>query len=368
MGLASQIISTRHLLEGSAQGEDADGSAAGDEFAPEVETRVLEVPPDMHGWRIDRALAKLIPEFSRSYLQQLMTDGAVVMGDASLRKPAAKIAAGDRLTVALRPTQQAQAFVAQSMALDVVYEDDHLLVIQKPAGLVVHPAAGHWTGTLLNGLLAHHRNAADLPRAGIVHRLDKDTSGLMLVGKSRQAVEALVRAIAAREVSRQYLALAHGRWQGGVEKSVDQPIGRDVHNRLRMAVVPGGKPARTTLVRLDTREDACLVACRLHTGRTHQIRVHMAALGHALVGDAVYGGRPAWGLQRPLMKCAALSCACRRRSNSAWTALARASASTASAWSRAAVSALVMVACRRGSAGASASTCRSNCSMRRASG
>ena len=208
MGLASQIISTRHLLEGSAQGEDADGSAAGDEFAPEVETRVLEVPPDMHGWRIDRALAKLIPEFSRSYLQQLMTDGAVVMGDASLRKPAAKIAAGDRLTVALRPTQQAQAFVAQSMALDVVYEDDYLLVIQKPAGLVVHPAAGHWTGTLLNGLLAHHKNAADLPRAGIVHRLDKDTSGLMLVGKSRQAVEALVRAIAAREVSRQYLALA----------------------------------------------------------------------------------------------------------------------------------------------------------------
>ena len=311
MGLASQIISTRHLLKGSAQGEDADGSAAGDEFAPEVETRVLEVPPDMHGWRIDRALAKLIPEFSRSYLQQLMTDGAVVMGDASLRKPAAKIAAGDRLTVALRPTQQAQAFVAQSMALDVVYEDDYLLVIQKPAGLVVHPAAGHWTGTLLNVLLAHHKNAADLPRAGIVHRLDKDTSGLMLVGKSRQAVEALVRAIAAREVSRQYLALAHGRWQGGVEKSVDQPIGRDVHNRLRMAVVNldtgVGKTAQTTFRLLDGSDPCSLVACKLHTGRTHQIRVHMAWLGHALVGDSLYGGRMKWGMERQALHAVRLS-------------------------------------------------------------
>lgn len=290
---------------------EADRSAALDEFVLDVETRVCDVPAAMHGWRIDRALAQLIPEFSRSYLQQLMADGAVVMRGNALRKPAARIAAGDQLAVELRPTQQAQAFVAQAMALDVVFEDADLLVIQKPAGLVVHPAAGHWTGTLLNGLLAHHAGAAVLPRAGIVHRLDKDTSGLMLVGKSRQAVEALVRAIAAREVNRQYLALAHGRWQGAPEKGVDQPIGRDVHNRLRMAVVRAdtgvGKSAQTTIRLLDGSEQASLVACKLHTGRTHQIRVHMAWLGHPLVGDTLYGGRPLWGLGRQALHAARLT-------------------------------------------------------------
>ncbi len=292
-------------------GPDMEGGAVLDELAPEVETRVCDVPADMHGWRIDRALAQLIPEFSRSYLQQLMADGAVAMRGTALRKPSARIAAGDRLAVELRPTQQAQAFVAQAMALDVVYEDADLLVIQKPAGLVVHPAAGHWTGTLLNGLLAHHAGAASLPRAGIVHRLDKDTSGLMLVGKSRQAVEALVRAIAAREVNRQYLALAQGRWQGAAEKGVDQPIGRDVHNRLRMAVVRPdtgiGKVAQTTIRLLDASDQACLVACKLHTGRTHQIRVHMAWLGHPLVGDTLYGGRAMWGIERQALHAARLS-------------------------------------------------------------
>ena len=292
-------------------GPEVEGGAVLDELTSEVETRICDVPPAMHGWRIDRALAQLIPEFSRSYLQQLMADGAVVMRGMAWRKPSARIAAGDRLAVELRPTQQAQAFVAQAMALDVVFEDADLLVIQKPAGLVVHPAAGHWTGTLLNGLLAHHAGAASLPRAGIVHRLDKDTSGLMLVGKSRQAVEALVRAIAAREVNRQYLALAQGRWQGAAEKGVDQPIGRDVHNRLRMAVVRPdtgiGKTAQTTIRLLDASDQACLVACKLHTGRTHQIRVHMAWLGHPLVGDTLYGGRPLWGIQRQALHAAHLS-------------------------------------------------------------
>lgn len=292
-------------------GRDSEGGGLLDELSPEVETRWCEIPVGMHGWRIDRALAQLIPEFSRSYLQQLMADGAVVMREHTLRKPAARVAAGDRLSVELRPTQQAQAFVPQAMALDIVFEDADLLVIQKPAGLVVHPAAGHWTGTLLNGLLAHHTGAAALPRAGIVHRLDKDTSGLMLVGKSRLAVEALVRAIAARQVNRQYLALAHGRWQGAPEQGVDQPIGRDANNRLRMAVVRPetgvGKSAQTTLRLLDGSAHACLVACKLHTGRTHQIRVHMAWKGHPLVGDALYGGRASWGMERQALHAARLT-------------------------------------------------------------
>jgi 23S rRNA pseudouridine1911/1915/1917 synthase len=266
----------------------------------EAETRHCSVTEEDHGWRLDRVLVRLFPEFSRTYLQQLVTDGAVLLRGEVARKPAARVTVGDPLIVELRPTQQAQAFVPQPMSLNVVYEDADLLVIHKPAGLVVHPAAGHWSGTLLNGLLAHHAAASGLARAGIVHRLDKDTSGLMLVGKSRRAVDALVRAIAAREVKRQYLALAQGRWTSEAEWTVDQPVGRDVRNRLRMAVTGAGsgKPAQTTFAVIDANERATLLACKLHTGRTHQIRVHAAWLGHALVGDALYGGRPQWGMER----------------------------------------------------------------------
>ncbi|MEY4713639.1 MAG: Uracil hydrolyase [Pseudomonadota bacterium] len=278
-----------------------------DEAAPadtpaESELRAFVVDASGHGQRLDRVLAAQVPEFSRSYLQQLIADGAVRLDGRPATRRAHRLRAGQRGEVELRPTLQSQAFLPEPMDLDVVHEDAHLLVVNKPAGLVVHPAPGNWRGTLLNGLLARDARAATLPRAGIVHRLDKDTSGLMVVARDRPTMDALVRQIAAREVSRQYLALAHRPWQGPARREVEAPIGRDSSNRLRMAVVDlardSGKAAATLLELLANADQGCWVRASLRTGRTHQIRVHMAHLGHPLVGDAVYGGQPAAGLVR----------------------------------------------------------------------
>jgi 23S rRNA pseudouridine1911/1915/1917 synthase len=226
----------------------------------------------------------------------------VRLAGAPVHKASQKVRAGDPAEIELRPTPQSQAFQPEPIALSVVHEDDHILVVDKTAGLVVHPAPGNWSGTLLNALLARDAAFAQLPRAGIVHRLDKDTSGLMAVARTRAAMDRLVAMIAAREVSRQYLALAHRPWEGGPERHVDAPIGRDPRNRLRMAVVDlarhPGKEAATTLALMGQAGDGCLVRATLHTGRTHQIRVHMAHIGHPLVADELYGGRPAAGLSR----------------------------------------------------------------------
>jgi 23S rRNA pseudouridine1911/1915/1917 synthase len=232
-----------------------------------------------------------------------MEAGAVSLQGAAVTKRSHKVRAGETGTIELRPTPESQAFIAEDIPLSVLYEDAHLLVVDKPAGLVVHPAPGNWSGTLLNALLGRDAAFRTLPRAGIVHRLDKDTSGLMVVARTRATMDRLVAMIAAREVSRHYLALAHRTWEDGARRRrVEAPIGRDPRNRLRMAVVDlqrnSGKPAATVFEPLEQAEAGCALRCTLETGRTHQIRVHAAHIGHPLVSDPLYGGAVGAGLQR----------------------------------------------------------------------
>jgi len=248
---------------------------------------VLAAPVDCGGIRLDQVLAGLLPQHSRNRLQNWIREGRVGVDGALVCEPKHRLKGGEAIAVREAVDERLAASAAEDIPLDVVYEDDALLVIDKPAGLVVHPAAGNWSGTLMNALLHHAPELAGVPRAGIVHRLDKDTSGLLVVARTLAAQTDLVRQLQARTVKREYLALV----RGAVERSgsVDAPIGRHPTKRTRMAVVIGGKPARTHY-RIGERFATCtLLECSLETGRTHQIRVHLDHIGHPLVGDPVYG-------------------------------------------------------------------------------
>jgi 23S rRNA pseudouridine1911/1915/1917 synthase len=300
--------------DGDDEGDSGAGSAA---YVPEA----VDVTVDAahHLKRLDQFLALEVPHYSRNHLKQLIEDGLVTVGGQPQTSPSKKVQAGQRVQAQLRPTAQSLSFTPEAMALNVVYEDDDLLVVNKPVGLVVHPAAGNWSGTLLNGLLAHHAGAVVLPRAGIVHRLDKDTSGLMVVGKTLEACTRLTRAIADRKVHRQYRALVWG--DPPIQFSIDAPIGRDPVSRVKMAVVRTGKPARTDVkvrgvLSVDhrfrtpkgvVRGEVAAVECTLHTGRTHQIRVHLSNRQYPLVADALYGGPQALGMERQALHAFRLS-------------------------------------------------------------
>ena len=245
------------------------------------------------GWRLDRALAAALPSLSRERLKVLTKAGALTRESKAVRDPATKVKGDERYTLAL-PDPEPAHNEPQDIALPIVYEDEHLLVVDKPAGLVVHPAAGNRDGTLVNALLHHCGGSLSgiggVARPGIVHRIDKDTSGLLVVAKHDKAHEGLARQFADHSIDRRYMAIVTGIPRQS-EGRVDAPLARSPQNRKKIAIVAAGKGKRavTHWKRLEVLNDAALVECRLETGRTHQVRVHMASIGHPLVGDPVYG-------------------------------------------------------------------------------
>ncbi len=248
----------------------------------------LIIPQDLGGLRLDQALQRLLPEHSRSRLQAWIKEGLVTV-DGAPSTAKNKVWGGEQILVQVQEKPEAMAFKAQDIPLNIVFEDEHILVINKPAGMVVHPAAGNWEGTLLNAILYHVPHAKDLPRAGIVHRLDKDTSGLLVVAKTLEAQTSLVRQLQARTVKREYRTIVWGQiWRNG---KIDQPIGRHPHSRKKMAINRMGKPAVTHYEVLERFGVHTYLRCNLETGRTHQIRVHMQFLKAPIVGDPVYGYR-----------------------------------------------------------------------------
>ncbi|MCF8779418.1 23S rRNA pseudouridine(1911/1915/1917) synthase RluD [Vibrio sp. IRLE0018] len=240
------------------------------------------------GQRLDQAIAELFADFSRSRLKEWLLEGKVTVDGSVVTKPRTKVMGGEVITV-LGELEDEVRWEAQDIPLDIVYEDDDILVINKPRDFVVHPGAGTPDGTVLNALLFHCPEVAEVPRAGIVHRLDKDTTGLMVVAKTVPAQTRLVRALQKRNITREYEAIAIGRMTAGGK--VDKPIGRHATKRTLMAVSPMGKPAVTHFRVAEHFREHTRIRLRLETGRTHQIRVHMSYLQHPLLGDAAYGGR-----------------------------------------------------------------------------
>jgi 23S rRNA pseudouridine1911/1915/1917 synthase len=251
-------------------------------------SRRLQVPGDMSGRRLDQAAAALLPEFSRSRLKSWIDAGALTV-DGADAKARTLLKGGEELVLEAELTA-AVATLPEAIPFDVVHEDAALLVIDKPVGLVVHPGAGNWTGTLQNALLHRYPQLALLPRAGLVHRLDKDTSGLLLVARTLESQTALSAMLERRDIKRTYVAICQGVFTGG--GSVEAPLGRHRSDRTKMAVVDGGREARTHYRVLERFRAHTLCEIELETGRTHQIRVHMAHIRAPLLGDPVYGGRP----------------------------------------------------------------------------
>jgi len=253
-----------------------------------IQARVRD---DAAGWRLDRALADAVPTLSRERLKALISSGSVERDGLTMRDPAAKLKGGEHFAVAV-PDPVPAHNEAQDIPLSIAFEDEHLIVVDKPAGLVVHPAAGNLDGTLVNALLHHCGGSLSgiggVARPGIVHRIDKDTTGLMVAAKTDRAHEGLARQFADHSIERRYLAIANGRPRPG-DGIIDAPLARSATNRKKVAIVTGGKRAVTHYRTVTPLRDAALVECRLETGRTHQVRVHMASIGHALLGDPVYG-------------------------------------------------------------------------------
>ncbi|HEC33307.1 MAG TPA: RluA family pseudouridine synthase [Chloroflexi bacterium] len=255
------------------------------------EEREVAFTVEEGGERLDRVLAARLPDVSRAQVQRLIKSGDVTVSGRP-RKPAYRVESGDRVAVVL-PEETEAPIRPEPIPLDVVYEDEYFLVVNKPAGMVVHPAAGHATGTLVNALLAHCPQAADvggLERAGLVHRLDKDTSGLLLVAKDPETHAALQQQFKHRRVSKTYLALVEGQVEPR-EGVIEAPVGRDRRERKRMAVTRTGRPAMTRYRVVEVFRHHTLLEVRPHSGRTHQVRVHLAWLGYPVVGDRVYGRR-----------------------------------------------------------------------------